>query len=455
MPPRRTHEVIGKTCGGRFRGWTAVLSVVLLAGARSGDAGADQPVRDRPARRDPASLRDYLPILLQKALLDSEREQVHPLDDLLKLARALEEGGEFSQTQVDAVERALLDARVRVREREAKYQNAMDQFQLHFRAGPQRLHQLEETSVGPLQQHLREFQKVSADFRAALAWLNPAGAPDRAPKLRADLHAHVAAASLVKGTRFGNQLETDWKAWEKRSEDGMAKGLAAYHEERRRLLDKQTDLEINGQALPAADRQRLDEVNFQLDLGNFEPALRDYESQPWKDLAKPQLRQRRQQSLFVAVGSTYVTVLTAVRDERLGQLRARWPTLPTVRVEGTDLVAGDPQKAERTLASRLKTPEALTTGKRDLRAVRTLAEMYRLQQRSFALAYLQVEDTFLELGAPSPPSGSFAIRVSALIRQELQGQRALTRARGQLIRTWVQYLTARLDLYRDLNLPPP
>lgn len=456
MHPRLSRQPVVGASGNRVRDRRAIFLAALLAGAAlTTPALADQPGPVQEPRQKQAGPREYLPALLQKTLAENEREHVRSLTDWFKLAEVLQMAGEVAQSQVEEVERELLEARVRVLQREAAYDDSLDQLNLRFGVDARHLRRWEEASILPLQRHLEQFQQVSADFRAAGDQLSKLGAPEGAPRLRKDLHEMIASTPFLKGTRFREWVGVGWKALEKLSADELRKRLSAVHEDRRRLEDKQADVQDRGQALGAADQQRLDRITAEISLGNFERVLRDYESQPWKDLAKPEQQRRRQQQRWRAVNNSFALVLLGARNERFNRLHAGWPTLPAVRVEGADLLAGDREKAEQALAALLEKPEAAVAGKRRLRQVRVLAETYRIQQRLFELAQVQLDDVGQDLENPPEQGPASTGAIFAPIQQGVKLQRALTRAKDQLDRAWTGYQLARLDLYRDLKRTPP
>src|SRR5262249_34148393 len=89
----------------------------------------------------------------------------------------------------------------------------------------------------------------------------------------------------------------------------------------------------------------------------------------------------------------------------------------------------------------------------EIRLLRVLAENYRIQKRLVELAYLQVENAEDPFRAPPPPAGqqgsvTSAANAAALTRQLLDAQSSLLRAQNQLYQIWINYLTARLELYR-------
>jgi hypothetical protein len=94
----------------------------------------------------------------------------------------------------------------------------------------------------------------------------------------------------------------------------------------------------------------------------------------------------------------------------------------------------------------------------DIRELRTLAELYRIQQRVVELGYSQVDNAQAVLLAPPVPvtgpgaGASDAGSAAALTQQVLQAQSSLVQAQNTLFQIWVSYLTARMNLYLDLEL---
>ena len=89
----------------------------------------------------------------------------------------------------------------------------------------------------------------------------------------------------------------------------------------------------------------------------------------------------------------------------------------------------------------------------DVRQLRTLAELYRIQQRVVELGYSQVDNAqALLIAPPAPNEQQSAGNAAALTQQVLQNQSNLVQAQNQLYFIWVSYLTARMNLYLDLEL---
>ena len=104
----------------------------------------------------------------------------------------------------------------------------------------------------------------------------------------------------------------------------------------------------------------------------------------------------------------------------------------------------------------------------DLRNLRVLAENYRIQQRAVEVAYDQVENSLDVLQAPPIPeaarpgrsgraaaqSQQQAANAASLTNQLLNAQNSLLAAQNGLYTVWVNYLVARMTLYRDLERLP-
>lgn len=91
----------------------------------------------------------------------------------------------------------------------------------------------------------------------------------------------------------------------------------------------------------------------------------------------------------------------------------------------------------------------------DLRELRTLAQLYRIQQRVVELNYAQLDNATAVLFAPpAPGSSADAGSAAALTQQVLQSQSGLVSAQNGLYQLWVSYLTARMNLYLDLEQMP-
>jgi outer membrane protein TolC len=88
----------------------------------------------------------------------------------------------------------------------------------------------------------------------------------------------------------------------------------------------------------------------------------------------------------------------------------------------------------------------------DVRELRTLNELYKIQKRAVELGYAQVDNAQAVLFAPPEPNAAGnAASAAALTQQVLQAQRDLLQAQNSLYQIWVQYITARMTFYLDLD----
>ena len=97
----------------------------------------------------------------------------------------------------------------------------------------------------------------------------------------------------------------------------------------------------------------------------------------------------------------------------------------------------------------------------DLRALRVLAENYRIQQRAVEVAFDQVENSLDVLQAPPeggavrPGQGAGGAGNAAALTQQLErAQNSLLQAQNGVYTVWVNYLIARMRFYRDIERLP-
>jgi hypothetical protein len=127
--------------------------------------------------------------------------------------------------------------------------------------------------------------------------------------------------------------------------------MAALDKEHRTLVEKQAALELKNQTLSPNEIERLRETEFELALGEFELELRYYEEQkdlkgrPWKDRKDEALQKTVRLTQFRFLSNAFSVVLTEARNERLADLKASWPKLPSLCIDGRDLAEGDVDEA--------------------------------------------------------------------------------------------------------------
>jgi hypothetical protein len=324
----------------------------------------------------------YLPALLIRAQLQDQRENVVELEKILKLFDAYKEGGDISQLQVDRVEQQLLQGRTSVLQAEQGYRDAVDNFKLQLGVPTDLPLELDDRQTRPLAGQLRAYRGVIDQFEQARAdaerfdeedqglsnavsdLLRFLAAPVQAPaasigaalavdrgaiptplpgRLRARVRRIATESPVVRGTRFRDQFLDRWAAWERLRDSGeeFLTRQRRLFEERRGLQDRKADQERVGKTLAARDNARLNELEFELELAGLERALREFEAQPWLRELTPDRAQRLFISRLRDVLNAYVLVLGEARNEKLDQIRGRWPVLPPVLVGEKDLLTGE------------------------------------------------------------------------------------------------------------------
>jgi hypothetical protein len=359
---------------------------------------------------------------------------------------------------------------------------------------------------------------------------------------------------MARSTKeFRANIPGRWDRWRRLTTEQLRAELKALADEFRVLDVRQAAAEAQNQTLPPADAARLEFLPRAMALGQLELSLRNYEA----FRLQKEGTARGEAVLYEEAVNNFMRVMNEARQERRRLIRAAWPALPAVTVDGADLLKDDLDRAQTVaaqaaLANRLElmnargemvdawrriavqansllgvanvgynfttpsTPNAnqpfalggsrsthqlvlsgelplvrraernayrtaliayqrarrnlqatedfvLNDVRTDLRNLRVLAENYRIQQRSVEVAYDQVENSLDVL--QSPPEGGGALRpagqgaanagnAAALTQQLLQAQTSLVAAQNGLYTVWVNYLIARMTLYRDIERLP-
>jgi hypothetical protein len=325
-----------------------------------------------------APIGGYLSTLLQAEQRQLDIYSLEKLEANLKLGKAMAEGGDISELQVEQFEQQVLTRRSNLLSDQLQYLQSLDSFKLQLGLPTALPIELDDTPFRPLNQQFQRYEDVFNQYITASEEPNRFTNID-AGAVRGEFRQIFTRSPLVQGTRFSKQIETRWSGWEKLTADGLQKRLEQFGEERRRLLARRDDLLAKGEALPAAEQQRLDELNFEIDLGNFEKQLRQYETLPWKNATNPAARQQLELRYVIAL---FVDVLIEARNERLEQLRETWPNLARLCVNGVDLLKANLDEAQTTVV------QTALTNRLDLMNIRAqLVDAWR-QVAIFANALL-------------------------------------------------------------------
>ncbi len=322
--------------------------VQIAAGGGGGGAGAallDPALGALATAFGPTT--GYLPTVRLVANLEIDRENVRRLTQYVRLFEALAEGGELSQLQVDTLRQSLLQGQATVLQDELQLRNSLDSFKVQLGMPPNTHIELNLAPIAPLQEQFRriqkpidEYQELAEDLRDADP--NPNAprryrSPEDAPKLRERFRKLALETELVQGTPFRERIQRLWGLWEKLSDEQIDARLNEIRRQRRQLLDERTQAE--------GDESRFREVNQRLALvesesrvGTFEKALREYEKQPWKQIADPQTASTRQNALYNIVADSFELLFIEARNERFAIVQRQWPELPRICVDGVDLI---------------------------------------------------------------------------------------------------------------------
>ncbi len=497
----------------------------------------------------------YLPLLLQQAIINNQRRNVAALERLLRLYQAFREGGQQSPLQVSQVEVQLLTSRGALINGSGgspgirQHLDTLDNFKLQLGLPVTVPLELDDGPLRPIREQLAKFDEL---FAQAAAMARDGAVHDRAAVagFRKRWLTLFTESPLVTGTAFAKVIGDRWASWaaEKLTEDQVRARLAKLREERRKVLDERVDRELKKVPEPPAEVARLARLESDIDLGEFELRVREYEAQPWAK-KEPRERAGAQNSAFAAAFNGFYQIVLEAQKERLAKLYLTWPQLLSLPVGGTDVLESTLDEAytaaiQAALTNRLdlmnaraqvvdawrqiavqanslqgafdvrydlgsSTPAGGTnpvafSGDRsthqltfrtelplvrraernnyraalvayqrqrrtlmafedniatdvrgDLRELRTLAQLYRIQQRVVELNYAQLDNATAVLFAPpAPGSNADAGSAAALTQQVLQSQSGLVSAQNGLYQLWVSYLTARMNLYLDLEQMP-
>jgi hypothetical protein len=499
----------------------------------------------------------YLNTMLQKIQVYIDQENIDTLSGILMRYRGLLDGDVVGPLQVQSVEQQLITGRTTLLTDQQQYLQALDTFKLEVGIPMQLSIQLDDSVLQPLIKQFKRSRDIIEHEQLAVADATKLMAPERTPQIRTELMRLFEQSRLSKGTPFASKIRVRWNEWDKLSPQELKTRLESVRQELNQLLDKQADLHRESKPLTPEDLARLKRLYQQSDLGNFENALRTYES-GYLEGGRPKMPttpagQRRRLTDFQNVIYTWQKVLVEARDDQWDVVRATWPELPRCCVDGVDLIGVSLDRAQAAAAQHallnrldlmnvrgqtvdawrqlaifanallgtftvqyqlnansplhtaqptniggsgnahqlvlntelpitrlqqrnnyrgaliayqrqrrtLQEAEDLTvqTVNSELYLLRGFAEAYRLQQRQLELAYLTIDSSLESLQAPVAPAVAGQTRgaqdgPAALTSQLLTAQRSLPTAQNGLLTVWINYLDARLQLYRDLELMP-
>ncbi|WP_439623156.1 hypothetical protein [Gemmata sp.] len=502
----------------------------------------------------------YYPLLQQSAVIANQRKNVAFLSQLLRLYEAFREGGQQSDLQVGQVEVQLLNSRGQLLGSVNPgggggggggsgirgFLDALDNYKLQLGLPVTVGLDLDDAPLRPIREQLTRFENIYADLAKFETLARQYNLSDPIGEFRPRWRRLLTESDLVRGTTFSRTIGARWDAWAGLTDDAFAARSADFRKQRTALLDERAKRQLANQPEPPAEVRRLAALDAELDLAAFERAVRVYAARPWLKLDGP-ARAANQAGAFRDVFYAFYQVALEARNERLADVRTKWPDLPPLLVNGVNLLDTDLDDAytvgvQTALTGRLdlmnargqvvdafrqiavqanalqgvfnvqydhsaaspaggsqpfnfsgsRSRQTLTfTGelplvrraerndyraaligyqrqrrtlmafedniatdvRNDIRELRTQAQLYRIQQRVVDLGYSQVDNAKeLLVAPPAPGAASDAGSAAALTQQVLQAQSNLLTAQNALYTLWVNYLTARMNLYLDLEL---
>lgn len=305
----------------------------------------------------------YLPTLLTAAQERNERENLRNLTGFLELFREYQGKGDFSELQVGQVEQQLLRGQSTLLQRQQELQTGLDSFKLQLGVPTRLPIELDDAPLAPVRTTLSEFEKARDEFNAlrdqadryrnevrgpleALAGSTVAMMPIRV-KLRSAIEGLMFDSPFAKKTKvFRETMPTRWGRWKALPNQQVEFELQRLETEQRTLLVRQAAMERNGERLTPEESARLEAIPKDIGVGQLEQSLRAYEA---VQAGKPGA-ERNADIQYDSVVNAFVKVFSEARDERRDQVRQAWPKLPSIAVDGEDLLAADLDRANTVAA---------------------------------------------------------------------------------------------------------
>ena len=285
-----------------------------------------------------ANATGYFNTVLSAATLANQRQNVTTLEQFLRLFRNLNEGGAVTELQVGRVEQNLINSRIQVLTSSRTYLDGIDNFKLQLGVPTTVPLELDTSPVRPVKQQLARFEDLFDEFRQVEEAGGKFDPSEAVTAVRGRWERLLTDSSLVRGTRFANNYTPAAAALRSLGDAALTLRAAELLALRRKLLDARADRQLKGAAETPAQAAEIDAADGDLDRLRFEQALRRYEARPWQ-AAPPARRANEQAVAFRAVADAALLVAAQPRGERLAKIRAGWPDLKPVCVDGVDVVS--------------------------------------------------------------------------------------------------------------------
>jgi hypothetical protein len=353
----------------------------------------------------------YLSTILERANLVNYYKNIQALQRFLRLFEVFLEGGLINQVQKGQIEQQLLQSIEQVLGLHLSYRVSLDQLKQQLGLPITIPIELDPAPLQPMINLINSYEQLSIDFERVVYNALNYGRATEVGQLRERLHRLLENTPLMRRTQTRERTLPRWAYWEKleRGQAAPARNTAL----RRRLdellkeLEKIRDVRRTspGEALPEALERRLEQLRFEYDIGSLEYYLSVYETEPWRAIQEPQLRQERQNQEFRRVYQYLLFVVDKAFVERQQGIKESWPPLPPIRAEGVDLLSAPDDVA---LAAVERTTMATRVDLMNVRA--QLTDGWR-KIRVAANALMGTFNVDYHVDASSPTGGShpFAI----------------------------------------------
>jgi outer membrane protein TolC len=129
--------------------------------------------------------------------------------------------------------------------------------------------------------------------------------------------------------------------------------------------------------------------------------------------------------------------------------------LPLVRLQERNAYRASLISYQRARRALMEAEDTIVNQVRqEVRQLQVLAKNFKIQQQNVELSFLQVESSLETFRAPLPPGqqGNSAANAASLTQQVTNAYNSVLQAQGQLVNTWVSYITARQQLFIDTEL---
>jgi len=306
----------------------------------------------------------YLPTLLVTALERNERENLRALTDYFTLYREYQGRGDFSELQVGQVEQQILTSQSALLARRQTLQNNLDSFKLQLGVPTETPLELEEAPLKPIKDLLTAATRARDEYQAlrteadqfrtglrlplqALAGSAISPIPLEVP-LREKITDLVLNSPVARATKdFRAAIPERWNRWRRMTTEQLRAEIKRMSAELRDLQVEEARYEARNEPVPPPTAAKLEELPRELALGQMELSLRVYEEARTK---RDTATIRDVAVLYEDAVNNFMRVMNEARVERRALLRANWPGLPGVTVDGADMLKDDLDRAQTVAA---------------------------------------------------------------------------------------------------------